>query len=173
MLKLVPYQPAFLDPFLQWRAQPLSLRHNPLKSLDVADITRMLESEGSDLTDFHKHKTYRWFIDRNGEPVGSVSLKGISYQMNYGEIGYGIAPQHHNQGLATQAVRLLIRKCFTESPLRRLLAYVHDENVASIRVLQKLGFTKEGLLREHYIIDGVPVNELLFGLLKHEWSALP
>jgi len=90
--------------------------------------------------------------------------------MNYGEIGYGIAPEHHNHGVATQAVGLLIRKCFTESPLRRLLAYVHDENIASIRVLQKLGFTQEGILREHYIINGTPVNELLFGLLKHEWK---
>jgi ribosomal-protein-alanine N-acetyltransferase len=169
MLTLVPYQPSFLDAFIEWRAQPLSLRHNPIKNLNVDDIIRMLESEGSDLADFHKHKTYRWFIERDGEVIGSVSLKGVSYQMRYGEIGYGIAEAHHNQGIATEAVRLLIQKCFTESPLRKLLAYVHDKNAASIRVLQKLGFTQEGLLREHYIINGLPVNELLFGLLKDEW----
>jgi len=60
--------------------------------------------------------------------------------------------------------------CFRESPLRKLLAYVHDKNVASCRVLRKLGFTQEGFLREHYMISGVPENELLFGLLKHEWE---
>jgi ribosomal-protein-alanine N-acetyltransferase len=170
MLKLVPYQPAFLDAFIHWREQPLSLRHNPLKTLTVADIKHMLESEGSDFSDFHKHKTFRWFIERDGEPVGSVSVKGISHQMNYADIGYGIAPEHHNRGIATEAVGLLIRNCFTETPLRKLLAYAHDENAASIRVLQKLGFTQEGLLREHYIINDKPVNELLFGLLKHEWK---
>ncbi len=173
MLKLVPYQPSFLDAFLEWRVQPLSQRHNPLKALSKADVVRMLESEGSDLADFQKHKTYRWFIERDGEVVGNVSLKGISYQMNYGEIGYGVAPRHHSQGIATEATSLLIHKCFTGSPLRKLLAYVHEENAASVRVLQKLGFQQEGLLREHYIIKGKPVNELLFGLLKHEWTALP
>ena len=54
--------------------------------------------------------------------------------------------------------------------LRKLPAYVHDKNLASCKVLQKLGFTQEGLLREHYLINGVPENELLFGLLKREWK---
>jgi ribosomal-protein-alanine N-acetyltransferase len=47
---------------------------------------------------------------------------------------------------------------------------VHEENQASRRVLEKLGFQEEGLLREHYIINGTPVNEVLYALLKHEWA---
>jgi ribosomal-protein-alanine N-acetyltransferase len=50
-----------------------------------------------------------------------------------------------------------------------LLAYVHEENVASCRVLEKLGFQEEGLLREHYVINGAAANEILYGLLKREW----
>jgi [ribosomal protein S5]-alanine N-acetyltransferase len=89
--------------------------------------------------------------------------------MGYAEIGYGIGQAHQRKGVATMAVHLLVQMCFRESPLRKLLAYVHDKNVASCRVLQKLGFKQEGFLHEHYIINGVPENELLFGLLKHEW----
>jgi ribosomal-protein-alanine N-acetyltransferase len=102
--------------------------------------------------------------------VGSVSLKNISHMMSYGEIGYGIAEAHQSKGIATAALRLFIQKAFSESSLRKLLAYVHDKNLASCRVLQKLGFKQEGFLREHYIINGVAENELLFGLLKQEWQ---
>jgi RimJ/RimL family protein N-acetyltransferase len=130
----------------------------------------MLESEGSDLSDLKKYESYRWFVECDGFIVGSVALKNISHAMGYGEIGYGIGEAHHGKGIATAAVSLLIRMCFSESPLRKLLAYVHDKNTASCRVLEKLGFAREGLLREHYLINGVAENEILFGLLKHEWT---
>lgn len=73
------------------------------------------------------------------------------------------------KGIATAAVTLLVEKIFRETNLRRLLAYVHEENVASCRVLEKLGFQEEGLLREHYVINGAAANEILYGLLKREW----
>lgn len=170
MIKLIPYQPSFLDAFIEWRNQPLSLRHNPLKAMSREDLASGLAAEGSDLSDLRKFETYRWFVESDGEVVGSVGLKNISRMMGYGEIGYGISPAHQGKGIATAAVRLVVEMCFQRSPLRKLLAYVHDQNVASCRVLRKLGFVQEGLLREHYVINGVPENELLFGLLKHEWK---
>jgi ribosomal-protein-alanine N-acetyltransferase len=170
MVKLIPYQPAFLDLFVEWRSQALSVRHNPLQAITRAEIAQMLESDGSDLSDLRKHESYRWFIDYEGAMVGSVALKNISHTMGYAEIGYGIGGLHQSRGIATAAVNLLVRMCFCESPLRKLLAYAHDKNVASCRVLQKLGFIQEGFLREHYMINGIPENEILFGLLKHEWK---
>jgi ribosomal-protein-alanine N-acetyltransferase len=89
--------------------------------------------------------------------------------MGYGEIGYGLAESHQGKGIATAAVRLLVEKIFRKTNLRRLLAYVHEENIASCRVLEKLGFQEEGVLREHYVINGTAVNEILYGLLKREW----
>jgi [ribosomal protein S5]-alanine N-acetyltransferase len=170
MMKLIPYHPSLLDFFLEWRAQPLSVRHNPLLDISKKEIARMLESEGSDLSEFRKYESFRWFVEYDGVAVGSVALKNISHTMGYAEIGYGIGEAHQGKGIATAAAGLLVRKCFCETPLRKLLAYVHDKNVASCRVLRKLAFAQEGLLREHYIINGAPENELLFGLLKHEWQ---
>ena len=170
MIRLAPYHPSFLDSFVEWRSQPLSLRHNPLQTMDRQAIAQMLECEGSDLSDLKKYQSYRWFVESDGATVGSVALKNISHTMGYAEIGYGIGEAHHRQGIATAAVGLLIRLCFSDTPLRKLLAYVHDKNLASCRVLQKLGFTQEGLLREHYILNGVPENEILFALLKREWK---
>ena len=170
-IKLVPYQSAFLEPFIEWRNQRLSVRHNPLKAMTNGEIAKMLESEGSDLADLKKHEGYRWFVFRKDEVVGTVSLKNISHAMGYAEIGYGIAETHHNQGIATAAVRLLVKKVFSETGLRKLMAFVHDKNQPSRRVLEKLGFQQEGLLREHYIINGHAEHEILYCLLKHDWQA--
>lgn len=170
-LDLIAYQPSFLDLFIECRMQPLSVRHNPLKAMGREEIKAMLESEGCLLSDLAKYESYRWFIQCEGAIVGTVSLKNISHSMSYEEIGYGVAAHRHGAGIATAAVNLLVRKCFCESPLRKLLAYVHDRNGASCRVLEKAGFAREGTLREHYLIQGVPENEILFGLLRHEWEA--
>ena len=69
------------------------------------------------------------------------------------------------------AVRMLVDKVLAETALRKLVAYVHDQNRASCRVLEKLGFRQEGFLREHYIINGKPENEIVYGLLKSEWES--
>lgn len=169
-MELLPYEPTFFQPFLDWRYQPLSVRHNPLKSMSHDEIEKMLAGESADLTQVGKAENFRWFISIEGEVVGTISLKNISHSMGYGELGYGIAEKHHGKGIATAALRIMIDKIFHETSLRKLIAYVHEENQASRRVLKKLGFQEEGLLREHYIINGTPVNEVFYGLLKHEWA---
>ena len=54
--------------------------------------------------------------------------------------------------------------------LRKLLAMVHVDNIASCRLLERLGFQREGLLREHYLIEGEPVDEVLYGLLRPDFG---
>jgi RimJ/RimL family protein N-acetyltransferase len=169
-VQLIPYQPEFLDMFIAWRNEAATLRHNPLVSFNREETARLRLAEGSDLRNLKKYENYRWFIKADESIVGSVAIKNISHMMNYAEIAYGVAETHQGRGIATAAVAAMIDKAFTESSLRKLFAYVHDQNVASCRILEKLGFTREGLLREHYIINGRAENEIFFGLLKHEWG---
>jgi RimJ/RimL family protein N-acetyltransferase len=169
-VRLLPYRKEFLALFLAWRRQPSMVRHNPLQPMTAEELEHMLESAGSDLSDLRKHQTFRWFVEYEGSVVGSVSLKNISHSMGYGEIGYGISETHHNRGIGTTAVSELVRKVFIETPLRKLLAFVHDANHASCKLLDKVGFQQEGFLREHYVINGQPANEILYGLVKRDWA---
>jgi [ribosomal protein S5]-alanine N-acetyltransferase len=171
LVRLIPYQSSFFEAFIEWRGQPLSVRHNPLHLRTRAEIVETLESEGSDLSDLKKYTAYRWFVALDGMIVGNVALKNISHSMGYAEIGYGVAEAYHRKGIATTAVRLLVEKVFAETALRKLIAYVHDQNRPSCRVLEKLGFRQEGLLREHYVINGKAENEVLYALLKSDWEA--
>jgi RimJ/RimL family protein N-acetyltransferase len=61
-------------------------------------------------------------------------IKEHQHSMGYAEVGYGLAESHHGKGIATAAIRLLVEKFFTKSPVRRLIAYVHQENHAPCRI---------------------------------------
>jgi len=169
-IRLIPYRPDFLDLFIAWRNESHSVRHNPLSPTSREEMARRCLAEGSDLSDLSTHESYRWFIEMENAVVGNVSIKNISRMMGYAEIAYGVAESHQGRGIATIAVAAMIDKAFNESSLRKLVAYVHDRNLPSCRVLEKLGFQKEGFLREHYIINGKAENEILFGLLKCDWE---
>ncbi len=85
-------------------------------------------------------------------------------------IGYMIGEDFHGRGIATQAVKLWTSMIFDLTDIRRLTASVAEQNYASLRVLEKVGYKREGLLREHFIIQGTPTNQIVFGLLRSEWG---
>ncbi|MDP2317073.1 MAG: GNAT family protein [Pseudomonadota bacterium] len=168
-LELVPYSLEYLDAFARWRTQAATVRHNPLKSLSMPELQSMLEAECADLGG-EGDTGYRWFVRVDGAVVGSVSLKNVNVQMAYAEIGYGLCESVHGRGVGTEAVRHLVDRAFGGTSLRRLVAYVHDQNEASCRLLARLGFAREGVLREHYVIGGQPADEVVYGLLRREWE---
>lgn len=97
--------------------------------------------------------------------IGTCSLFRFHEESRRAEIGYGIAPAYWRRGYTYEAVGALIRFAFRELGLNRLEAEIDPRNVASARSLEKLGFTREGLLRERWIVDGEVSDSALFGLL--------
>ena len=87
-----------------------------------------------------------------------------------GAVGYLIGEAHQSRGLGTRAVRLLVGHLFQETPLRRLQALVSVENLPSQKLLRRLGFAFEGTLRQHFVIQGKPVDEMVFAVLREEWK---
>jgi len=169
-VEIVKPEPEHVDAVYVMRQQLAHMRHNPLRAMSKSDFSVGYLESGSDLADWESCPIFRWTVLWNGEPVGSVSLKDISTMMLTGEIGYGIDERFHGKGIATEAVRLLVAKVFQETPLRKITALIHDQNTSSCRLVEKLGFIREGLLREQFLIQGEPVNELFYGLLRSEWK---
>ena len=87
-----------------------------------------------------------------------------------GEIGYTIASEHRGKGYATQAARAFGGWCFEGLGLRKLTAHYMAHNAASARVLEKLGFRREGLLRGQAFKWGVAHDLVAVGLLRAEWT---
>ncbi len=70
----------------------------------------------------------------------------------------------------TAALPAVINFAFGELKLHRLCADVDPRNGPSIRVLERFGFCSEGLLREHYLVQGEAQDAVVYGLLRSEWT---
>ncbi len=173
---LVRFKPEYFEEFMKWRNQPLSRAHNPLKDIDPGTMFKILGDEKTDLAilsrdseNFEEDFGFRWFIETENKVVGNITLKNISMMMGYAEIGYSVGEEFHGKGVATAAIKTLLARVFSETKIRRITAIVHEKNLASLRVLEKLAFQREGLLREHFLLNGSPANEVYLAILKSEF----
>jgi len=99
---------------------------------------------------FRLKKELNFAIDliENGNLVGVISLQRIDNVNKSGQIGYWIGKKYWNMGLATESINLLINYAFRVLRLHKVYANVLATNRASIRVLEKNGLKKEGILRD-------------------------
>jgi len=86
-----------------------------------------------------------------------------------GELAYWITPDEWGNGYATAASRLLLEHAFDALGLHRIEASAFSSNDASRRVLEKLGFTEEGVARRKALVDGEWTDVVRYGLLEAEW----
>ncbi len=101
---------------------------------------------------------------------GSMGLQ-LSNEHDAGELGYWIGRDFWNQGLATEAARAVLRYGFEELQRNRISAHHFAENPASGRVLQKIGMTHEGRVRQAIKKDGRYRDIELYAILKEDWSS--
>ncbi len=115
----------------------------------------------------------RWGITLkdSGELIGSAGIHGWNREARYAEIGYDIAQQFWGNGYATEVVTAVAEFGFKHMLLNRIEADVVAGNDASMRVLEKLGFVHEGILRERAYKAGKYYDLHLFSLLNKEFSA--
>jgi RimJ/RimL family protein N-acetyltransferase len=102
--------------------------------------------------------------------IGGTSLMRIDAQARHAEVGIHIGDtQFWNQGLGTQAMRLILRHAFETLNLNRVYLRVYEDNARALSVYRRLGFKDEGRLREDRFLEGRYWDTLLMGLLRREW----
>ncbi|KAI0498502.1 hypothetical protein KFK09_019390 [Dendrobium nobile] len=165
-------------------AAPVSLRRFDLSDLDdfwvwasdkhvAANCTWDAYTSKDDLRRFMEENVLPspWFraIIVNGRPVGAVSLKsfnGADSQCRR-EIGYVLAREWWGKGVATAAVRIATEAAMSEiKGLERLEALVEKGNKASQRVLEKVGFQREGLLRNYCWNKGATRDMVMYSFIR-------
>ena len=92
------------------------------------------------------------------------------FDFQSGEIGYHFNKEYWGKGYATESAKLLIDYCFKKLKFHKVYADTDPSNLASQRILAKLGFKLEGRIRDRRKIKGKWVDELDYGLLKKEWG---
>lgn len=102
-------------------------------------------------------------------PVGMVSLFRIDEQAGVGTLACWITPDAHGEGYATLATEAMVAHAFEERRLHKVVGEAYAHNVASQRVLEKVGLQEEGVLRDEKFVDGEHVDVHRYGLLADEW----
>ena len=105
----------------------------------------------------------------DGDPVGVVGLHSED-TASTGELGYWITSAEWGNGYATAAVRLVSAYAFDHRRLHKVAADVYSHNPASARVLEKVGFEREGVHRQEAYVKGAYRDVLRYGLLRMEFE---
>ena len=112
-------------------------------------------------------ETLRLAIERrsDGATIGSCALFAFEPDSRRAEIGYSLARDAWGHGYASETAGRLLAYAFDELRLHRIEADIDPRNTASARLLERLGFRREGLLRERWIIAGEAGDSAIYGLL--------
>ncbi|WP_136689874.1 GNAT family N-acetyltransferase [Halorhabdus amylolytica] len=115
-------------------------------------------------------ETINLLITADADPVGMASFHDLATEDRRGELGYWVAAAYQGNGYATDAVGTIVAYAFRDLGLHRVEAKVFDGNDASRRVLEKIGFTHEGVHREATFSDGQFRDVHWYGVLADEFE---
>lgn len=109
-------------------------------------------------------------LKETGEIIGVISLINFDYEYKSAEVAYWIGRGYWGQGLAKEAVQLILDLGFNQLKLKRIHARVMHPNIASARVLEKCGFKLEGRLRKTILRNNKWLDEFRYSILREEFS---
>jgi RimJ/RimL family protein N-acetyltransferase len=133
------------------------------------------------MTDLEAHLARKPNYNQHGwlmiTPHGGSPVGWVVYRNFFGDdapaaldIGYRMSPEHRGQGYATAATRLLVNQLFCATPINRIQSHTTLDNVASQRVMEKSGLTREGILRGLIFTAGRHHDVAMYSILRSDWS---
>ena len=146
-----------------WDAPPWSERARAERFITAC---RQMREEGSGA---------RLAIDRvsDGAFIGWCGLTRWNPGHRSASLGYCLSDAAWGRGYATEAARALLQWAFDTLDLNRVQAETDTRNAASARVLEKLGFVREGTLREDCVVNGEVSDSWVYGLIRRQWAPSP
>ena len=109
-------------------------------------------------------------LKETGGHIGQIVLFDIDDYGRTAEWGLKLDQRFRRQGYAAEAARLLVRYVFEELGFVRLQSGTHSRNEASVNLLDKLGFVKEGVRRKGRFVNGEYLDSLMYGMLKEDYE---
>jgi RimJ/RimL family protein N-acetyltransferase len=111
---------------------------------------------------------FQYAVELSGTLIGDVAVH-LHDNLRQAEIGFTLAPAYQKRGFATEAVSAVLDRLFRVQHLHKVAGECDARNKPSAALLERLGFTREGLLRQQTFIKGEWTDDLLYGLLAEEW----
>jgi len=153
----------FADPDVMryWSRPPMTVR---------AEAEGLIDEIGES---FSTRAGFNWMVvqPEDDAVIGTVALFRFEPRHRRAEIGYSLRSDHWGRGLAAEAVTVMLDWAIRTLGLHRVEADIDPRNEGSRKLLERLGFASEGVLRERYFVGDEVSDTELFGLLAEDWRA--
>ena len=166
---LRPALPRDASILTRWRSEPSIRQFQPLGPASLPQLRTELERQQIDDLYRGKGDKFQWIIRREDLPVGWITLVVNNWDHGLAEIGYALTTSHQRQGLMLQALNTLLADLFLRTKLERIEARCAVENTPSQRVLERVGFCREGRLRGYFLLRGRRIDNYLFAILRRDF----
>ena len=171
-LSLRSISAADVDDFYAVYSNPEVMRYwstPPLPNIEAASKLISEIEEGNE-----RHNMLKWGIAlrSNDALIGSVTLFNLEFTHRRAEIGYAQGRAYWGQGYMQETLKAVINYAFDSLNIHRLEADVDPRNAASVRTLERLGFQREGYLRERWQVNGEIQDAFFYGLLRPDWESI-
>lgn len=170
-VRLRGYRPEDLHDFYAVHSDPRVMRYWSFPAW--TEISQSYEYFASAIQGRDPNARLCWAItDRDNDRVmGGTTLFSNNLSQGRAEIGYVLGHAHWGQGYAQEALRLVIDYTFDVMGFRRIEADIDPRNAGSCTLAERLGFVREGLLRERWIVADEVQDAAIYGLLARDWRA--
>lgn len=140
---------------------------------DILPSEKALERAES-IAEPWKGEDHEWaglviYLKGEKKMMGALSFRYQSMVDDTLEIGFRLHPDYHGKGYVSEAARALFEFLFTTAKAHKVVAYCVVENIASWKVMEKLGMQREGCLREYSKLSGRWHDELVYGVLESDY----
>jgi ribosomal-protein-alanine N-acetyltransferase len=148
----------------EWFNRPeVSGEYTPLRQMSKTEAEKIVESP-------NERKPF--IIEKkDGNKIGFIThfyvLHIAGRQL---EIGYSLVPNERGKGYCSEAVKIMVDYLFLSKDIGRIQAQTDPRNVASQKVLEKVGFKKEGTLRRNFFMRGEWRDAYIYSILREEWK---
>lgn len=154
----------------RWRLEPSVREHQPLSDASAAQLLADLHRQRNDDLYASEGQKFQWLVLEDLQPAGWITLVIINWDHGLAEIGYALSTEFQRRGLMAEALQALLADLFERTAIRRLEARCAVSNRASQRVLDAVGFKREGLLRGYFVLRGREIDNYLYAILREDWS---
>ena len=154
-----------------WRREPSVGRYQPLGTITVQRLKT--ELAGQDHSELYRSRgeKFQWIIESGGQPAGWITLVATNWDHGLAEIGYALSTPFQRRGITPPALRHLLNDLFLNTSIERIEARCAVDNVGSRKVLEAIGFEREGLLRSYFVLRDNRVDNYLYAMVREDWTS--
>ena len=155
------------DAYYRWMNDPDVTRY--LETRFYPNSQETLRDYVSSKVGDHENVFLAIVLKETNQQIGNIKLGSINWVHRIADIGVLIGKREcWGQGYATEAIRLVVDYAFSMLNLRKLTAGCYGSNQGSIRAFEKVGFSVEGVRKQHYSYNGEYVDGIMLGLIRSE-----